>query len=121
MVPPLGIWTDERWRIQRKSRDDPSGLRDPPCRSIPAPAGRPALSFRVVVQTDQPKARLRMTAYRGVVSATMIYDSLPINDIFRKVDDDTVLGVMDVRFTPHPFIFILRREVEPGTAEPRKR
>jgi GXWXG protein len=32
------------WRIQRKSRDDPDRLRDPPCRSIPAPAGRPAVS-----------------------------------------------------------------------------
>ena len=52
----------------------------------------------------------RMTEYRGVVSATMIYDSLPINDIFRKVDDDTVLGVMDLRFTPQPFFFILLRE-----------
>ena len=44
-----------------------------------------------------------MTEYRGVVSATMIYDSLPIIDIFRKVDDDTVLGAMDLRFTPQPF------------------
>jgi hypothetical protein len=26
-----------------------------------------------------------MTEYRGVVSATMIYDALPINDVFRKV------------------------------------
>ena len=33
-----------------------------------------------------PLARLRMTEYRGVVSATMIYDSLPLNDVFRKVD-----------------------------------
>ena len=74
-------------------------------------------AFRVVLQTDQPKARLRMTEYRGVVSATMIYNSLPINDIFRKVDDDTVLGVMDVRFTPRPFFFVLRREVGPGAAE----
>ena len=67
-------------------------------------------AFGVVLRTDQPKARLRMTEYRGVVSATMIYDSLPINDIFRKVDDDTVLGVMDLRFTPQPFFFVLRRE-----------
>jgi hypothetical protein len=44
-----------------------------------------------------------MTEYRDVVSATMIYDSLPINDIFRKVDDDSVLGVMDLRFSPQPF------------------
>jgi hypothetical protein len=63
-----------------------------------------------MLRTDQPKARLRMTEYRGVVSATMIYDSLPINDIFRKVDDHTVLGAMDLRFAPQPFFFILRRE-----------
>ena len=67
-------------------------------------------AFGVVLRTDKPKARLRMTEFRGVVSATMIYDSLPINDIFRKVDDDTVLGVMDLRFTPQPFFFILLRE-----------
>lgn len=73
-------------------------------------AGRLFRVFGVMFRTDQPKARLRMTEYRGVVSATMIYDSLPINDIFRKVDDDTVLGVMDLRFTPQPFFFVLRRE-----------
>jgi Domain of unknown function (DUF4334)/GXWXG protein len=73
-------------------------------------AGRLFRAFGVVLRTDQPKARLRMTEYRGVVSATMIYDSKPINDIFRKVDDDTILGVMDLRFTPQPFFFVLRRE-----------
>src|SRR5262245_4976273 len=67
-------------------------------------------AFGFVLRTDQPKARLRMTEYRDVVSATMIYDSLPINDIFRKVDDDSVLVVMDLRFTPQPFFFVLRRE-----------
>lgn len=69
-------------------------------------------TFGFLFRTDQPKARLRMTEYRGVVSATMIYDSLPINDIFRKVDDDTVLGVMDLRFISQPFFFSLRREGE---------
>ena len=64
----------------------------------------------MLLQTEQPKARLRMTEYRGVVSATMIYDSLPINDVFRKVDEDCVLGAMDMRFTPQPFFFVLRRE-----------
>jgi Domain of unknown function (DUF4334) len=33
----------------------------------------------------------------GVVTATMSYDALPINDHFRRVDADTVIGVMDVR------------------------
>ena len=79
-------------------------------------AGRLFRVFGVMFRTDQPKARLRMTEYRGVVSATMIYDSLPINDIFRKVDDDTVLGAMDPRFTPQPFFFILRREISSARA-----
>jgi hypothetical protein len=67
----------------------------------------------MLLQTEQPKARLRMTEYRGVVSATMIYDSLPINDVFRKVDEDCVLGAMDMRSTPQPFFFVLRREGRP--------
>jgi len=56
------------------------------------------------------RARLRMTEYRGKSSATMVYDNLPINDIFRKVDDNTVLGVMDLKTTDQPFFFVLRRE-----------
>jgi hypothetical protein len=63
-----------------------------------------------LVVTSRSAARLRMTAYRGVVSATMIYDHLPINDIFRRVDDATVLGVMDRKGMDPPFFFLLRRE-----------
>ena len=50
-----------------------------------------------------------MTEHRGVVTATMIYDALPILDAFRLVDDDTVLGVMDLRRAP-PFVFSLARD-----------
>lgn len=66
--------------------------------------------FRFAVRTKKPRARLRMTEYRGVVSATMIYDALPINDVFRKVDDNTLLGAMDFRLIRQPFFFVLRRE-----------
>ena len=55
-------------------------------------------------------ARLRMTTYRGKPSATMIYDNLPINDVFRKVDDNIVLGIMDLKGTKEPFFFVLRRD-----------
>ena len=55
-------------------------------------------------------ARLRMTTYRGKPSATMVYDNLPINDVFRKVDDDTVLGVMDLKGMKTQFFFVLRRD-----------
>jgi hypothetical protein len=51
-----------------------------------------------------------MTEYRGKSSATMIYDQLPINDIFRKLDDNTVLAVMDNRTVKDPFFFKLIRD-----------
>ncbi len=60
--------------------------------------------------TSQSRARLRMTTYRGMSSATMIYDQLPINDVFRKIDQDSVFGVMDFKGMTSPFFFILRRE-----------
>ncbi len=60
--------------------------------------------------TSKSRARLRMTEYRGNTSATMIYDQLPINDVFRKLDDNTVLGVMDNKIVEDPFFFKLTRE-----------
>ncbi len=63
-----------------------------------------------VIGTSKPRARLRNVEYRGKVSATMIYDHLPIHDVFRRVDDDTVLGLMDQRGDKRPFFFVLRRD-----------
>ena len=60
--------------------------------------------------TSKSRARLRMTEYRGKTSATMIYDQLPINDVFRKLDDDAVLGVMDNKIMKDPFFFKLTRD-----------
>ena len=67
-------------------------------------------ALRGVIATTKPHARLRLTEYRGVVSATMCYDALPVNDVFRKVDDQTLLAVMDLRGMERPFLFALRRE-----------
>jgi Domain of unknown function (DUF4334)/GXWXG protein len=66
--------------------------------------------IRPLLSTQKPKARLRLTDYLGVVTATMVYDALPINDAFRKVDDDTLVGAMDLRGLKMPFMFVLRRE-----------
>jgi hypothetical protein len=68
---------------------------------------------RPVIGTSKPTARLRMTDYRAKPSATMIYDSKPINDVFRRVSDDTVLGVMDHRGDDVLCFFILRRDDMP--------
>jgi hypothetical protein len=69
-----------------------------------------ARRFRRLRRTTRPKARLRMVGYRGVVTATMVYDALPVLDHFRRVDEDTLLGAMDARGLDAPFFFVLRRE-----------
>lgn len=63
-----------------------------------------------LMRTRKPRARLRMMEYRGIATATMSYDALPINDHFRRVDADTLLGLMDLRSMESPFFFVLRRE-----------
>lgn len=62
-----------------------------------------------LLATSRPRARLRMIAYRGSSTAAMIYDQLPIRDVFRRIDDDAVLGLMDRKGMTRPFFFILRR------------
>ncbi|MCR9090283.1 DUF4334 domain-containing protein [Algiphilus sp.] len=63
-----------------------------------------------LLATGSSKARLRMTEYRGKISATMCYDQRPIHDVFRRVDDSTVLGAMDFKGMDQTLFFLLRRE-----------
>ena len=62
-----------------------------------------------LLKTEKSQARLRMMEYRGKVTATMIYDYLPINDSFRKVDKNTVFGIMDYKDIAQHFFFVLKR------------
>lgn len=41
------------------------------------------------------EASLWDITFRGKTSATMVYDGSPVFDHFRKVDDNTILGVMN--------------------------
>ncbi|KAH8649846.1 hypothetical protein BX600DRAFT_473688 [Xylariales sp. PMI_506] len=45
--------------------------------------------------SDFGEARLRDVQFRGTVSTAMVYDKLPIIDIFKRVNQDTVMGAMD--------------------------
>ena len=74
------------------------------------------LEARFVLETREAKARVRMVEYRGKVSATMIYDNLPIYDTFRLIDHDNLLGVMDFKGVEQPFFFKLRREWSPTSS-----
>lgn len=73
-------------------------------------AGRCFSLLFPTIKTKDFKARMRMTEFRGKVSATMIYNGLPINDVFRKVDENTLLGLMDLKGMDQPFFFVLHRD-----------
>jgi hypothetical protein len=59
------------------------------------------------------EASLWMIEFRGKVSATMVYDGLPIFDHFRIVDEKTLMGIMNgkemVFDNGKPFYFYLER------------
>ena len=72
-------------------------------------------ALRPLAGTRTPKARLRITRYRGVDSATMVYDHLPVNDVFRELPRaqdgaDRVIGAMDMRGCAQPYFFVLQRD-----------
>ena len=55
-------------------------------------------------------AQLREVAYGGKVQATLIYDKHPMMDYFRKVTDDIVIGLGDIKGMPTNFYFWLERQ-----------
>lgn len=73
-------------------------------------ASRAFRMVRPLLRTQEAKAKLRLIEHRGVKTAAMIYDDQPITDVFRKVDQDTLLGVMDLRGMREPFFFLLERD-----------
>jgi hypothetical protein len=86
-------------------------LRSRPQLASAGPLRRAATLLLPLARTGRPAARLREVEHRGTVSAAMLYDALPIVDHFRRVADDVVLGLMDMRALPEPFFFVLRRDV----------
>ncbi len=67
-------------------------------------------ALKPILRTERSQARLRMTEFRGQISATMCYDSKPIHDIFRRLDSESVLGLMDMKGWAQPYFFRLERE-----------
>ena len=58
-------------------------------------------------------ASLWMVEFRGEVTATMVYDGLPVLDHFKKVNDTTLLGIMNGKESVFDegeyFYFVLER------------
>ncbi|KAK7957331.1 uncharacterized protein PG986_006553 [Apiospora aurea] len=96
--------------VQDESGDEGLYAADPPKATALFLQGAYMPNHQAECETQEPGARLRPVAYRGVVTASMIYNQLPIIDHFRPVDDDTLLGVMDNPQAPGPpYFFVLRR------------
>ncbi|KAF5021799.1 hypothetical protein F66182_6174 [Fusarium sp. NRRL 66182] len=62
-------------------------------------------------ETKEAKARIRVVEFRGMATASMVYNQLPIIDSFRKVDDNTLLGAMENVQLPSPYFFVLGRQI----------
>ncbi|UJJ30187.1 DUF4334 domain-containing protein [Halopseudomonas maritima] len=58
------------------------------------------------------RAQIREMVFGGRVSAALIYDQQPIIDYFRKVNDDLVIGLGDIKGKPLEFFFHLTRDAQ---------
>ncbi len=106
-VHPLLIWTANKKGLYAiNPRNIPLGMPFPKNKLL-------TISMRLLkpfLQTRQSAARLRMVEYRGKTSAAMVYDTKAIIDCFRKIDDRTVMGVMDLKGSAQPYFFALERD-----------
>jgi Domain of unknown function (DUF4334) len=67
-------------------------------------------ALRPLLRTGRPAARLRLVEHRGVLTAALVYDRLPVVDVFRRLAEDRLIGLMDLRGMPRPFFFLLDRD-----------
>ncbi|MFE9059831.1 DUF4334 domain-containing protein [Streptomyces mutabilis] len=71
------------------------------------------------VELGQGEASLWTVEFRGESTATMVYDGRPVLDHFKRVDDNTLMGVMNGKGIPAdgPFYyFFLDRVAEAAPA-----
>lgn len=66
--------------------------------------------FKPILKTRKAKARIRMIEYRGKITGTMVYDAKGIFDHFAMIDENSMLGVMDLKGSKQPYFFVLERD-----------
>lgn len=52
-------------------------------------------SFHSDTASGKGEASLWHVRFRGEVTATMVYDGMPVFDHFKRVDDNTLMGIMN--------------------------
>lgn len=68
--------------------------------------------LKPILKTKKSKARIRMIEYRGKVTGTMVYDEKGIFDHFAKINENTMLGAMDLKGAANPYFFVLERDTQ---------
>ena len=106
-VHPLLIYTLNKKRLFAiNPRFIPLGLNFPKNHML-----RMFMAFlKPLLKTKRSKARIRMIEYRGKVTGTMVYDEKGIFDHFAKIDENTMLGAMDLKGMSDPYFFVLERD-----------
>lgn len=69
----------------------------------------PFMSKQKLTEATGGEARMRMVEFRGKLSAAIIYDHLPIHDHLRKVDENLLFGMMDLKGDTQAFFFLLEK------------
>ncbi|GHA83482.1 DUF4334 domain-containing protein [Cognatilysobacter bugurensis] len=78
------------------------------------PGARVAFALvRASLVTHWPNARVRSAEHRGRVTAVLDYEDLPIRDVFARIDETTVLGLMHAPWFDAPYAFALERAPHP--------
>ena len=78
-----------------------------------ARSGPVRMAFRAVrglLRSEQSAATLQGMTFRGVRSAAITYSRKPITDHLRRIDDDRLLGLMEMRGMEKPYFFLLARD-----------
>ncbi|MFK7942567.1 MAG: DUF4334 domain-containing protein [Paracoccaceae bacterium] len=110
-VHPMLMATGQGKEISLNPKLLPLGL----AMALPALAAHPitAGAFKTLapmLTTPHPSARLRQVMFRGKLDTGMVYNHQPIIDYFRRIDGETLLGIMEQHGHPRPLFFLLYRE-----------
>jgi hypothetical protein len=61
------------------------------------------------MRAQGPTASVESREFRGIVTTAMVYDRQPITDYLRRIDERSLLGVMEMRDDPRHYFFTLTR------------
>lgn len=75
-------------------------------------------AVRPHLATRRPNARVRAVEHRGRVTAALDYDGLPVRDVFARIDERAVLGLMHAPWFDAPYAFALERAAAPARSRP---